>query len=229
MILTDSATVPYVHARPALPREPAPPVPTSGNFAIRDEFDATSLAPSWVFLRTPRERWYDLESPRGALTLRARPVDLSGQGQPSFVARRQQHLRATASTAVRFVPEKAGDRAGLAAFHNETHYFLLSVTSSGGKSVVRLERRAGNAPGTQIAVVAEAPLAVTPGAPVYLRIAAREGRYDFSYGVRPNDWRPLAADQDGTILSTKVAGGFVGTMFGLFARADTATLPSSAP
>ena len=229
MILADSATVPYVHARPALPREPAPSVPTSGNFAIRDEFDATSLAPSWVFLRTPRERWYDLESPRGALTLRARPVDLSGRGQPSLVARRQQHLRATASTAVRFVPAKAGDRAGLAAFHNETHYFLLSVALSGGKPVVRLERRAGNAPGAEIAVVAEAPLAVTPGAPIYLRIDARGGRYDFSYGVRPNEWRPLVADQDGTILSTKVAGGFVGTMFGLFARADTASLPSSAP
>jgi len=229
MILTDSATVPYVNTRPALARESAPLVPTSGNFTIRDEFNGPSLAPAWVFLRTPRERWYDLESARGALTLRARPVGLSGRGQPSFVARRQQHLRATATTVVRFAPATSKDRAGLAAFHNETHYFLLSVTSAGGKPVVRLERRAGSAEGAPLDIVAEAPLPVASGAPVYLRINARGGRYDFSYGVRPNEWSALAADQDGTILSTKVAGGFVGTMFGLFAYADTASLPSSTP
>jgi alpha-N-arabinofuranosidase len=122
---------------------------------------------------------------------------------------------------------KPGDRAGLAAFHNETHFFLLSVALSDGKPLVRLERRAGNGPDAVLTVVAEAPLAVRPGAPVYLRIDARGGRYDFLYGVRPNEWVPLAADQDGTILSTKVAGGFVGTMFGLFAYADTTSLPTS--
>ena len=227
LILSDSATVPYVHTRPALPKQNPPAVPTSGNFTVRDEFDAPSLAPSWVLLRTPRERWYDLATPRGALTIRARPVELWSRHQPSFVARRQQHLRASASTAVRFVPTTAGDKAGLAAFHNETHYYLLSVALADGRTVIRLERRAGERPDRPAAVVAEAPIRPSAAEPVLLRIDARSDRYDFYYAERPNEWKRLAADLDGTILSTKVAGGFVGTMFGLFAYSDAAAHPSS--
>jgi alpha-N-arabinofuranosidase len=32
------------------------------------------------------------------------------------------------------------------------------------------------------------------------------------------EWTPLLQDADGTILSTKVAGGFVGAMIGLYAH-----------
>ena len=44
---------------------------------------------------------------------------------------------------------------------------------------------------------------------------ARGDRYDFAYATAPGRWKTLAADQDGTILSTKTAGGFVGVTFGL--------------
>jgi len=53
-----------------------------------------------------------------------------------------------------------------------------------------------------------------------LRIDARDGRYDFSYATRENDWQVLLKDADGTILSTKVAGGFVGTMLGMYAQSS---------
>jgi xylan 1,4-beta-xylosidase len=54
---------------------------------------------------------------------------------------------------------------------------------------------------------------------VYLRIDARSGggRYDFFYGTREGEWTLLLGNADGSILSTQVAGGFVGTMLGLYA------------
>ena len=42
------------------------------------------------------------------------------------------------------------------------------------------------------------------------------GRYRFAYAVAGR-WRPLGQPQDGTILSTARAGGFVGTMIGPYA------------
>jgi alpha-N-arabinofuranosidase len=69
-------------------------------------------------------------------------------------------------------------------------------------------------------VIATAPLEVPADSTVYLRIRARGGRYDFSYASRPDAWVLLAGDADGTILSTRVAGGFVGTMLGLYAYRD---------
>jgi alpha-N-arabinofuranosidase len=55
-------------------------------------------------------------------------------------------------------------------------------------------------------------------APIELRIAARGARYDFSWSADGRRWTSLARDVDGTILSTKRAGGFVGAMFGLYAH-----------
>jgi alpha-N-arabinofuranosidase len=65
--------------------------------------------------------------------------------------------------------------------------------------------------------MASVPIDLAPTSPVYLRIRARDGRYDFLYAAQPNAWKTLVADADGTILSTKVAGGFVGTMIGMYA------------
>ncbi|MEP6999717.1 MAG: hypothetical protein ABI969_04520 [bacterium] len=46
--------------------------------------------------------------------------------------------------------------------------------------------------------------------------------HDFYFAEQPGKWKLLHGDADGRILSTHVAGGFVGTMFGLYAyRAPT--------
>jgi len=213
VMLTGNDTVPHLRRGPSLPRQPAPPVPTAGNFALREEFDGAALAPYWVFIRTPREEWHGLSA--GALSLRPRGAALGDvNAQPSFVGRRQQHAYASASTAVRFEPRRDGDRAGIAAFHNETHFYLLSVARVGGRPVVQLEMRAGDAPAS---VVASAPLSRSGDGPVYLKIEARGARYAFSYGTEPGEWTVLEGDADGTVLSSKVAGGFVGTMLGMYA------------
>jgi xylan 1,4-beta-xylosidase len=220
VMLSGRDTVPYVHERPNLPLEPPAPIPHSGNFSFRDEFDGRTLALNWAMLRTPRgEPWFDLTSAPGHLTLRARPEPLSGRGQPSFIARRQQHGSATASTAMRYLPANAGDMAGLVAFYNETHNYFLGVVHDGTGPVIQLRRRAGGT-ATADSVLASAPLAGPAGEPVYLRIRARESRYDFFYATEPNAWHALLGDADGTILSTKVAGGFVGTMLGMYAYSD---------
>jgi len=220
VMLTGQATVPYAHKRPNLPAQPKPAIPHSGNFAHRDEFDGATLAPNWAMLRTPRERWHDLASAPGSLAIRARPEELSGVGQPSAIFRRQQHGTATASASMIYRPEKPGDRAGLVAFHNATHYYFLAVAHAEGAPVIELRMRAGRTTPAADSVLASAPLALAPSGRVLLRIDARDGRYDFSYATRENDWQVLLKDADGTILSTKVAGGFVGTMLGMYAQSS---------
>jgi alpha-N-arabinofuranosidase len=120
---------------------------------------------------------------------------------------------------MRYAPARPGDKAGLAAFQRENFHYLLAVALADGKPVVRLEKHAGPNSGPDGQIVAEAPLTGAPGAPVYLKIDARGATYDFSYATRPGQWISLAKDADGTILSTKTAGGFVGVTFGLFAYA----------
>ena len=137
-------------------------------------------------------------------------------GRPSFVARRQQHAFASVSAAMRYAPAEEGDQAGLAAFQNGTWY-LLSVSWTEDGPEVRLERHVGEGPDGSTEVLASAP--APRGGDTRLRIEARGALYDFWYGGRDGDWTLLAGDQDGTILSTKRAGGFVGVFLGLYAHA----------
>jgi xylan 1,4-beta-xylosidase len=217
IITTGDQTVPYVARRPNLPRQPAPLVPTSGNFTVRDEFDGSTLPPYWQVIRTPRVRTYDLTTTPGALTLYARPVGLETTGIPSFVGRRQQHQRFDASTAMRYLPARDGEKAGIIAFQNEAFYYLLSVARRAGRTVVQLEKHAGTQTDASGAIVASAPIDASQ--PIRLRIRGRADRYDFLYAEGGGAWKTLAADQDGRILSTAVAKGFVGTMLGLYATA----------
>ncbi len=221
IILAGTATVPYIYDRPSLPAEKKPAIPMSGNFAVRDDFKATALAPYWSFIRTVRAPFYDLTSHPGWLTLNALPVELGTHAHIAFVGRRQQHINATASTSMIFAPTKPGDMAGLVAYEADEFNYLLGVTLVDGKRVVQLVERDGRSEHGKPAVLASAPLPGAATAPVYLRIAAHGDKYDFSYGTKPDAWTVLKAGADGTILSTKVAGGFssnfVGVLFGMYA------------
>lgn len=131
----------------------------------------------------------------------------------------------TATTAMHYVPSRPGDAAGLVAFQSDSFYYFLGETLRDGKPVVRLVRRAASKDSGAEVTIAEAALASRGDGPLLLRIAARGGRYDFSYSEQGGAWRVLAHDVDGTILSTHIAGGFVGTIIGMYAYAAASGPP----
>ncbi|MCH8615433.1 glycoside hydrolase family 43 protein [Sphingomonas sp. SM33] len=213
--ITDpGAVIPWTAPKPNLQSDGRSAPPTNGSFTARDEFNSTKLPLNWMMMRNPREHWWRIGD--GQLTLQARPVALGDNGNPSFLARRQQHLNATATTALRFTPT-AGGEAGLVALQSDEYFYFLSVGENEGKPVIRLHRRAGPNEPKIGAVVKEAALPVPAGTAVYLRAEARGANYDFSWSADGRRWHILVKDADGTILSTKRAGGFVGSMFGVHA------------
>ena len=211
------APVPYALDAPHLPAGKAA-VPTSGSFTLDDAFDGPALPPYWITPRNPRTAWHRLAG--GALHVQAREVRLGDRGNPSLLARRQQHQQARVGTTLRFSPQRDGDSAGLAAFQNENYWYLLALTRERGRLAVVLDRRDGRradepATGTRLA---SAPLPeAAAGQPLQLRIRAEGARYAFDYAAGDGQWRTLAADIDGTLLSTAVAGGFTGAVFGVYA------------
>ena len=206
--------VPYVHARPDLPSGSAPPVPTAGPFHVRDEFDGRALPPYWMMMRNPRGDWYRLAG--GDLVLQPRPVGLGDNGNPSFLARRQQHLDATAETEVTFQPSRDGQEAGLAALQNDDYWYAVAVGLANGRRVLRLRSRTGPDTPAGGAILATAP---APDGPVRLRVSSEGATYRFAFAGRDGQWHPIGGDLDGSMLSTHVAGGFVGAVFGVYAVA----------
>jgi alpha-N-arabinofuranosidase len=139
-------------------------------------------------------------------------VGLDAQQNASFLARRQQHLHFDASTQLESIPQK-GVSAGLAAFQNEKYWYFLGATHTQDSAIVFLERKAGT-DGESFTRVIRASTA-----PLRLRISAAGSNYSFYYDVGQG-WQALRENDDGSILSTEVAGGFVGTVLGPFARQE---------
>ncbi len=208
------------HAVPLNPSSPQGQVveasagaPLTGNFTWRDDFRGHVLSPFWIGLRQGPERSRTLGGPGQGLWLTPRRDTLWGNGNPAFIGRRLQHARFAASTAL-IVPAMDGISAGLVAFQNETHHYFLGVHRAGKGLEVFVERLDGNPAET----VAHAAIVET--ARVELRMAGDGAKCDFAYAVSPGAWQTLLSGGDATLLSTQVAGGFVGTLVGLHARVD---------
>ena len=210
IILPKGQAVPFVGTKPQASCEPEhqASMPTSGDFGYVDSFDGSKLAMQWVGVRTPKTPFYRLDHGDLILDRGGRIGDLSKV--PSFVGRRQQHHVATMSTTVRFTPDTDGDRAGLVAMQSDANYLFFGITRIAGKPVVALY----TADKGKEQLVASAPVAGT--GPVTLTIRANGGTMAFDYDGAGGK-KTLARDVDARILSTKTAGGFVGTLVGPYA------------
>jgi xylan 1,4-beta-xylosidase len=201
VILPKGEAIPYVVRGPAN-MTAATQAPATGNFTWRDDFDTPILKPEWMYVRVPHENW--ARPP----VIHPRATPLESLKNPSFLARRQQHLSFEASTSFR-LPRTGKVAAGLVAFQSEEYWYFFGARRAGRDVQLFLERRKGHATET---------LATTtlPGdAPLTLKIRGDSGRYSFLYGGQT-----FRENEDGTILSTDVAGGFVGATLGPFARLE---------
>jgi alpha-N-arabinofuranosidase len=189
----------------------------TGNFIWRDDFSGPGLAPQWNFLRTPRETWWSLSAVPGSLSIRPREATLGGRQNPTFIGRRQQHAQFSATAEVR-LPSSEGFAAGLVAFQNEDHHFFLGVRRKGAGAEVFLERASGDRSGAAPVVVASAPIPASER--IQMRIEGWGRRYAFGFRSGDENWHSLSEDEDGSILSTTSAGGFVGTYLGMYARLE---------
>ena len=215
VILDHGKTIPYIAPAPALPnKEPGAP-PTTGNFTWRDDFDSTTVRPEWLYVRIPGEQtpWLDLRSRPGWLTIHPLHDSLDTLGNPSFLARRQQHLSFDASTSLE-LPTVAGVAAGLAALQNEKFWYFFGVRHTEAGPQLFLEKKGGQE------TLALGQMALKPRNVIKLRISGNAGQYAFFYDEDRGGWKPFKENDDGTILSTDVAGGFVGAVVGPYARAE---------
>jgi len=213
VILEQGRAIPRVVPAPSFMQDEAGQAPSSGNFTWRDEFDKARLDPAWMFVRVPKTNWADLAAEPGTLTIHPLAAGLDTLRNPSFLARRQQHMAFEAVTSLR-VPSEKHIAAGLAAFQGEKYWYFLGARRTADGVELFLEKSSGESR----AVIATAN--IETAAPLKLKITGNGGAYSFGYDADGRGWRWLKRNDDGTILSTDVAGGFVGATLGPYARIE---------
>ncbi len=189
--------------------------PQSGNFSYRTTFDKV-LDPSLLFLRKNDSSWYKLDKKNG-LTMKLKPETCMETGNPAFLGKRQQHMFCSASTSLHFLPKAENEKAGLMIFQGEHNFYFICKSIKENKNVIQLFK--GDKAANQMVLLTELPLS-NPSADLQLQIEAKGGLYDFKYREGGIEWKILKKDVDGKYLSTQAAGGFIGSLFALYATSS---------
>ena len=116
-------------------------------------------------------------------------------------------------------PAAENEKAGITIFQNETHFYFLCKSVTDHEPVVQLFRSVpARDVDNHMELLAEQRLTKEECTQsLRLTIEAHGNTYAFLYGVGGKHLRVLKDSVDATFLSTKIAGGFVGCIYALYA------------
>ena len=195
------------HKVPNLPETIYPDKPAC------DHFDDAVLDDKWLTLRNVADGVVSVTERKGYLRLHTIPEKLTDPCAPSFVCLRQQHIDFSARTALEFKPAGDNEVAGMAIVQSDTYQYRLEYGMTNGSTVVRVVKcEAG-----EESVLAEKPFAAER---VYLHIQQNGQELRFYYGETAAREQLLLDGADARILSTDVAGGFVGNCMGMYTSSN---------
>jgi alpha-N-arabinofuranosidase len=234
VILPPKTAVPLTVKKPNLPSDQAAAVPTTGNISFTENFDSDTLAPRWIGIRVPASKWWVASKTAKAIYLEPRADLLSGQGNPSYLAVRQQNDDFACTVNLTAQPGTAGCVAGLAAFQNEGHYYAVTVKIDSGRlTEISLEQPAGGGRGFRRGGAPAPPNVLSSQklpdntASIDLKIEGAGPRTRCFYKMGNGEFTQLGQDLESSFLSTATAGGFQGVTLGMFARLEPATATNS--
>ncbi len=187
----------------------------NGNFLFKDDFNDNTLNQRYIFLRNPETGLYNIE--RGSLQLPLKKFTAADKENAAFIGFRQSHLKGDAATAINFTAKVENEKAGLIAFQGETNFYFLCKSVKSGKPVVELYQSAAEE-GKENELLASAE--IINNETLYLKVEAYNDKYIFYYAETKNNWTVLKDKVDAKFLSTKQAGGFVGTIYAMYATSN---------
>ena len=138
---------------------------------------------------------------------------ITGMGNVSMVLRRQTGFSYEASAKLVAHFDDNEDTAGIVIFQSEAFNYRLQIVLKGKIILLQLVRTLN---GEESILAEEVMTGGRKVAPITLRVVAEHQKLRFEYGPDERNMMLLAENIDATILSTEVAGGFVGTVVGMF-------------
>lgn len=178
----------------------------------KDHFNDEELAFDWNFIRTPQEKWYELKN--GNLIIKTRPEKIIDKNNPSVIARRLEYLKSEATTKFNFKTKKNNEVAGLVTFQNENYQYQLLKTKDSIKLLKVYNKNRKKQTITLVATVAYKK------DDVIMRMINKEMSLQFFFGVDENNLHQIGKDQDASVITSKVAGGFIGAYIGLYTSSN---------
>ncbi|QNF34825.1 glycoside hydrolase family 43 protein [Adhaeribacter swui] len=181
----------------------------NGNFTFTDNFTAKTLDYRWIGMRGPREEF--ITTSKNGLQITPFAKNIKEVAPISALWHRQQHNHFESTVIIKYAPKSEKDLAGLACYQSEKFNYVLGITKKGNDNYLVLARtEKGNT-----TVLASEKVDIRKS--IQLQVAAQGDDYQFRYSTENQNFKNIGGTVSGDILSTNVAGGFTGSLIGLYA------------
>jgi alpha-N-arabinofuranosidase len=179
------------------------------------------LPVNWLTLRMPvneKDAAFSLTSRSDALRLFTKAASMKSKEHPAFAGRRIRHHSWEFSIEIEFIPKTSEESAGLILLQSEDYQYRLELfLSSSNSQNLRLIKRCGKDIDEEIVNITELR---SPPKRLILKANCLDMKISFFYEIDNHNMIKIADNQDARILSTEYAGGFVGSLAGVFASGN---------
>lgn len=178
------------------------PVERKTKYEFKDKLDMAFLS-----LRNPQPKFYAIEN--GLLRMNALEYTLCDLTTPSYIGLRQQSMWYDLNTKMTFSPELDGEEAGLAIMQNDSYNIRFVYGMSDGKKVLKVVTCEKKSDKVEKVLELDADK-------LYLKIRQERQNLSFHYSLDGEEYHEVVSNINASILSTEVAGGFVGCTMGMY-------------
>lgn len=178
----------------------------------KDDFDNEKLGFEWNFICNPNLKNYSTSERKGHLRLKASTISIDEIDSPTFLGRRQQHIKFQATALLDFKNLKNGSEAGLTTYMSNNYHYDLFVKKKNNRNSISLVYNLG------VLKHHEKEIPVS-GNKLYLRMVGGNDLYTYYYSTDDKTYHKVG-EIDVRFLSSETAGGFTGVYLGMFAQSS---------
>lgn len=189
----------------------------NGNFTFNENFKNEKLDLRWIGVRGWREKFATVT--KNGLKITPFTTNIKAATPTSTLFFRQQHASFQATTTLQYKPKSEKDLAGIVCYQNEKFNYVFGITKKDKDYYIVLVRTEKSVS----AIIASEKITIDKT--IQLQVTANGDAYSFSYATDGKSFTSLGGTVSGDILSTDVAGGFTGSLIGLYATSGNDIKP----
>jgi alpha-N-arabinofuranosidase len=190
----------------------------NGNFTYNDKLTDKNLDFRWIAMRGPRESFITVT--KSGLKVNPFATNIKTLAPVSSLFHRLQHEDFETSVTLDYKPKSEKELAGITLYQSETFNYVFGITKKDKDFYIVLER---TEKGQSKLITSEK---ISLSKPVKLQVVADKDEHNFNYSLDGRNYKNLGGPVSGDILSTDVAGGFTGSLIGLYSTSSNDIVPN---
>jgi alpha-N-arabinofuranosidase len=190
----------------------------NGNFTNSDKLTDKTLDYRWIAMRGPRENFINIS--KNGVKINPFETNIKALAPVSALFHRLQHEDFETSVTLDFKPKSEKELAGITCYQSERFNYVFGITKKDKDYYIVLERTEKG----ESKLIASEKISLSKT--VRLQVVGEKDEYNFNYSLDGKNFKNLGGSVSGDILSTDVAGGFTGSLIGLYSTSSNDIVPN---